>query len=69
MVQHRNLDVVAFTKKVLRYANDLTDLLEVESTTRRDIRESAGKVLYVSYLVPHRKYYTSALLKANNLYI
>ena len=52
--------------KVLRYANDLTDLLQTEETSQRTIWESVGKILYVSYLIPESKYYTCSLLKTNN---
>ena len=53
-------------EKVLRYTNDLTDLLGKDTATQREIWESVGKVLYVSTLIPESKYYTSAMLKANN---
>ena len=53
-------------EKVLRYANDFKEMLELKETTQRKIWESVGKVLYISQLIPESRYHTSELLRLNN---
>ena len=54
-------------EKVLRYCNDMKDLLNLQTTTQRSIWETVGKVLYVSQLIPESKYHTSELLRLNSI--
>ena len=54
-------------EKVLRYCNDLTDMLGRRSVTQREVWESVGKILYVSQLIPESKYHISELLRMNNI--
>ena len=54
-------------EKVLRYCNDLNNMLGMETVTQREVWESVGKVLYIAQLIPESKYHVSELLRMNNV--
>ena len=54
-------------EKVIRYTNDLSDIKNSSVVKQSQIWSSVGKVLYVASLVPESRYYTSELIRVNNL--